>query len=94
MGLRALLPGLRPHSHPSAAEFVVAVQTRRELLPGRRSTGSEVTIEVDDLTAALERVEELSGRIVMERSTIPGLGDLAFVADPSDNVLGVIQYTS
>jgi predicted enzyme related to lactoylglutathione lyase len=28
----------------------------------------------------------------MERSTVPGVGDLAFLADPSGNLVGVIQY--
>ena len=36
--------------------------------------------------------DRLGGRVVMERATIPGVGDLVFVADPSGNVVGVIQY--
>ncbi len=28
----------------------------------------------------------------MEGTTIPSVGDLAFVADPSGNIVGVMQY--
>jgi predicted enzyme related to lactoylglutathione lyase len=57
-----------------ASELVAAVQTRRELLSGVRTNGPEVTVEVDDLGVVLERVEELGGRVVMERATIPSVG--------------------
>jgi predicted enzyme related to lactoylglutathione lyase len=32
------------------------------------------------------------GRIVMDRATIPGVGDLVFFEDPSGNVAGAMQY--
>jgi predicted enzyme related to lactoylglutathione lyase len=85
-------PGFVRTPLPAADEMVAAVQKRRELLPGIRTNGPEVTIEVDDLGAVLGRVLGLGGRILMERSTIPGVGDLAFLADPSGNLIGVIQY--
>lgn len=85
-------PGFVRTPLPSADELVAAVQTRRDLVPGVRTNGPEVTVEVDDLGAVLGRVEELGGRVVMERATIPGVGDLAFLADPSANVVGVIEY--
>jgi predicted enzyme related to lactoylglutathione lyase len=28
----------------------------------------------------------------MDRTTIPSVGDLAFLTDPSGNVVGVIEY--
>jgi predicted enzyme related to lactoylglutathione lyase len=77
---------------PVPSEMVAALQGRRDVVEGVRTTGPEVTIEVDDLTAVLSRVEELGGRVVMERVTIPTVGDLTFVADPSGNVVGVIEY--
>ena len=61
-------------------------------MPGLRTNGPEVTIEVDDIGAVLERVAELGGRVVMDRVTIPSVGDLAFLTDPSANLVGVIQY--
>jgi predicted enzyme related to lactoylglutathione lyase len=85
-------PGFVRTVLPAAAEVVAAVQTRRELLPGIRTNGPEVTIEVDDLGLVLGRVEELGGRIVMDRATIPSVGDLTFLADPSGNLVGVIEY--
>ena len=85
-------PGFVRTRLPPAENMVAAVQTRRDLVPGIRTTGPEVTIEVDNLTVVLGRVEELGGRVVMERSTIPGVGDLTFLADPSGNVVGVIEY--
>jgi uncharacterized protein len=85
-------PGFVRTPLPAADEMVTAVQKRRELLPGIRTNGPEVTIEVDDLRAVLGRVVGLGGRILMERSTVPGVGDLAFLADPSGNLVGVIQY--
>ena len=42
-------PGFVRTVLPAATEVVAAVQTRRELLPGVRTNGPEVTIEVDDL---------------------------------------------
>lgn len=77
---------------PVPDEFVVAIQTRRELVVGIRSNGREVSIEVDDLGAVLAKVGALGGRVVMERSSIPGVGDLAFLANPSEDVVGVFEY--
>ncbi len=85
-------PGFVRTVLPPAAEFVAAVQTRRELLPGVRTNGPEVTVEVDDLGDVLARVAELGGAVVMERATIPSVGDLAFLTDPSGNLVGVIEY--
>jgi predicted enzyme related to lactoylglutathione lyase len=85
-------PGFVRTRLPPADEMVAAVQTRRDLLPGIRTNGPEVTIEVDDLGAVLGRVVALGGRILMDRSTIPSVGDVAFLADPSANVVGVIEY--
>ena len=85
-------PGFARAQLPAGREVVAAVQTRRELVPGARATGPEVTLGVDDLSHVLARVLEHRGRIVMEPTTIPTVGDLAFVADPSGNIVGVMQY--
>jgi predicted enzyme related to lactoylglutathione lyase len=70
---------------------VVAVQQRREL-GGVRMTGFECTVSVDDVGAVAEAVVANGGRIVMDRATIPGVGDLVFFEDPSGNVAGAMQY--
>jgi uncharacterized protein len=72
---------------------VVAIQQRREL-GGVRMTGFECTVAVDDVGAVAEAVVANGGRVVMERTTIPGVGDLVFFEDPSGNVAGAMQYAS
>jgi predicted enzyme related to lactoylglutathione lyase len=34
------------------------------------------------------------GRILMPKSTIPGVGELVFLADPSGNVTGAMRYSA
>ena len=85
-------PGFARTALPPADEMVAAVQSRRELVRGVRTNGPEVTIEVDDLNVVLAQADRLGGRVVMPRATIPEVGDLVFLADPSGNVVGVIEY--
>src|SRR4051794_14664228 len=68
-----------------------AVQGRRDLLDVP-ANGPEVTFEVDDVDAFVAAAGRLGGRVLMEKATIPGVGDLVFVADPSGNVIGAITY--
>jgi predicted enzyme related to lactoylglutathione lyase len=75
----------------SASGPIVALQQRRDL-GGVRLTGLECTIAVDDVGAVAEAVVANGGRIVMERATIPGVGDLVFFEDPSGVVAGAIEY--
>lgn len=70
---------------------IVALQQRRDL-GGVHMTGFECTVEVDDVDAVAAAVVEHGGRIVMERATIPGVGDLIFFEDPSGIVAGAIRY--
>ncbi len=72
--------------------IVGALQKRRDLIPGRPTTGFECTIAVADVDAIARAVPAHGGRILMERSTIPGVGDLIFFADPSGNVVGAMRY--
>jgi predicted enzyme related to lactoylglutathione lyase len=62
------------------------------LLDGRPTVGYECTIEVDDLDATAAAVTAAGGRVVMPRTTIAGVGDLIFFADPAGNVAGAIRY--
>ena len=39
-----------------------------------------------------EAVVANGGRLVMERTAIPGVGELVFFEDPSGNVAGAIHY--
>jgi hypothetical protein len=55
-------------------------------------TGFECTVAVEDVDAVAAAVVANGGRIVMERATIPGVGDLIFFEDPSGIVAGAIQF--
>jgi predicted enzyme related to lactoylglutathione lyase len=70
---------------------IVALQQRRDL-GGVRVNGFECTIEVDDVGAVADAVVANGGRLLMERTTIPGVGDLIFFEDPGGNVAGAIQF--
>jgi len=70
---------------------VVALQQRRDL-GGVRVTGFECTVAVPDVDAVAAAVAAHGGRVVMERTTIPGVGELIFFEDPGGNVAGAMQY--
>ena len=70
-----------------------SLQQRRELLPGRRLNGFECTIAVEqDVAVVAAAVTANGGRILMEKATIPGVGDLIFFEDPDGNVAGAMRY--
>jgi predicted enzyme related to lactoylglutathione lyase len=71
---------------------VVAVQQRRDLLPDGPTTGFECTVGVDDLAAAIEAALANGGRVLAAPATIPGVGTLAWLADPAGNVVGAMRY--
>ncbi|HEY2637951.1 MAG TPA: VOC family protein [Solirubrobacteraceae bacterium] len=91
-----------PHGPPGFFRFygeagedpgaLVALQERRELVAGSPATGPECTFAVDDLAAVAEAVRAGGGKVVMEPTPIPGVGELLFFADPDGNVVGAIQY--
>jgi predicted enzyme related to lactoylglutathione lyase len=69
-----------------------ALQQRRELVPGRPTLSPECTFAVDDVEATAAAVRAAGGTILMDRSTIPGVGHLIFFADPGGNAIGAMQY--
>jgi predicted enzyme related to lactoylglutathione lyase len=69
-----------------------ALQARRELEAGLRMTGFECTVAVDDIDAAVEAARAHGGEVLMDKTTIVGVGDLAFLKDPSGNVVGAMRY--
>ncbi|MFZ1023274.1 MAG: VOC family protein [Thermoplasmata archaeon] len=51
-----------------------------------------VTIIVEDLNAAIKKVEKSGGKIVQARQEIPGnMGSTAYFRDPEGNVVGLYQ---
>ena len=69
-----------------------ALQQRRALVPGAQTRGFECTIAVASLDKAEALLRERGATIVLERSTIPGVGHLLFFEDPGGNFVGVIQF--
>ena len=70
-----------------------ALQQRRELVKGLRTNGFECTIAVDqDVEKVAAAVKANGGRVVMEKATIPGVGDLIFFEDPEGNLAGAMRY--
>ena len=70
---------------------IVALQQRRDL-GGVHMTGFECTIAVDDVDAAAVAAARNGGRVLMAKTTITGVGDLVWLADPSGNAFGVMRY--
>ncbi|ONH23190.1 VOC family protein [Pseudofrankia asymbiotica] len=69
-----------------------ALQQRRELVPGRPTTGLECTFAVENVDATAAAVRAAGGRILLDRFTISGVGHLVFLADPAGNPVGAMQY--
>lgn len=69
-----------------------AIQARRDLDENTRVVGFEVTFAVDDLDAAIAAAESNGGRVLMAATSIAGVGDLVWLADPSGNPVGAMRY--
>ncbi|MBM3759563.1 MAG: VOC family protein [Acidobacteria bacterium] len=76
----------------SDAGVMVAVQQRRELAPGLKMIGMECSFGVEDIDATQAAVEQMGGKILMPKVTIPGVGTLIFFQDTEGNVAGAMQY--
>lgn len=68
-----------------------ALQGRRDLVDGVPTIGYEVTIEVDDVAAAAATIVATGGTVLMEPTTIAGVGELIFFRDPAGNVAGAMR---
>ncbi len=69
-----------------------ALQQRRDLVPGRPVHGLEGTFAVPDVVAVQRAALRAGGRVLMEPTTIAGVGELVWLADPDDNVIGAMRY--
>lgn len=54
-------------------------------------TSPVITIAVDDIDAALEKVEDLGGKTAVGRQTVGDMGFAAYVVDPEGNIIGLWQ---
>jgi predicted enzyme related to lactoylglutathione lyase len=48
-----------------------------------------ITIQVDDVDAALDQIERLGGRVVVGRTEVGGMGFSAYFTDTEGNVVGL-----
>jgi predicted enzyme related to lactoylglutathione lyase len=69
-----------------------ALQQRRDLLPGQPVRGLEGTFAVPDVTAVARAAVRAGGRVLMAPTTIAGVGELIWLADPDANVVGAMRY--
>ena len=53
-----------------------------------------ITIEVDAIEDALQRIESLGGTVVRPRTAIPGMGAFGYFKDPEGNVMGLWETTT
>jgi uncharacterized protein len=72
--------------------LVCAIQQRRQL-GDHPVYGLECTFAVDDVRAFADTVRAHGGRVLLEPTELPGVGELVFVEDPAGNVLGAMRYT-
>lgn len=68
-----------------------ALQARRSV-GGLDVSGFECTVSVADVDAVADAAVRAGGRVLLERTTLAGIGDLVFLADPSGNVVGAMRY--
>jgi len=76
----------------SPAAAMGALQGRRDLVKGQRSTGYECTISVPSIDATAAAVLANGGKTVLEKSIIVGVGALMFFQDPEGNVFGAMEF--
>jgi uncharacterized protein len=77
---------------PHGPGVTAALQQRRQLLADQPTTGFECTVAVDDIHRAQKAALAAGGQLLMQNTTIAGVGHLIWLADPSGNVVGVMQY--
>jgi predicted enzyme related to lactoylglutathione lyase len=70
-----------------------ALQARRDLVSGTPAT-VEITVAVDDVDRACADCRAAGGQVLMEPTQLPGVGELAFLQDPSGVPIGVMRYDS
>lgn len=50
-----------------------------------------ITVDVDNIDAALEKANGAGGSIVVPRMPVPGIGWLGYAKDPDGNIFGMMQ---
>jgi predicted enzyme related to lactoylglutathione lyase len=60
---------------------------------GTSTPAPVITVDVEDIDAALRTVEAAGGRTVTPRTEIPGMGAFAYFTDSEGNVTGLWETT-
>ncbi len=86
-------PGFFMVSFPASSTVPAlgSLQGRRALIADTRMNGFECTIAVDDVEETSRRIEANGGKVIMVRTTLPGVGHLIFFQDPEGNIVGAMQ---
>ena len=71
-----------------------ALQGRREIKPGARMLGFEVTMAVEDIDATVAAVQAAGGKILMQPYHIETVGTLIWFEDTEGNLVGAMKYDS
>jgi predicted enzyme related to lactoylglutathione lyase len=50
-----------------------------------------VYVEIDSIGPYLEKVKSMGGKVIMERTVLPGMVTMAQFEDPAGNVIGLIE---
>jgi predicted enzyme related to lactoylglutathione lyase len=58
---------------------------------GEATAGPVIVVDVDDIDAALARIEELGGKTVEARQQVGEMGFSAYFQDPEGNLIGLWQ---
>jgi uncharacterized protein len=56
-----------------------------------QTPGTLNTIGVSSLDESIKKIERCGGKICMPKMAIPGVGWLAYAADPAGNVFGILE---
>lgn len=49
------------------------------------------TIDVNDIDAAIKKIQDHGGTIIMEKMEVPNIGLMAYFEDPQNNVFGIME---
>jgi hypothetical protein len=62
-------------------------------IAGSQDGGSHVRVyvEVDSIPQFLEKATSLGGKVVMDRTVLPGMVTMAQFTDPAGNVVGLVE---
>ena len=76
----------------SDGEVIGAVQGRKYNVHSKDILGFECSIAVDDVDETVRKVEEAGGKMLTNKTAIPGVGWIAKFVDTEGNLFAAIRY--